>query len=291
MQFKNGYKVLYELNEEGTRSLYASKILQQVEQKKCVAINVESGDEVNLRPFKLVYEDGKVFYGSTTGLPTDTDVKFTFKDVDGDMVLGDGYEGPVAPKYEVTVVEVENCVVTGAGQYKEGANVTITLEPAADYIFSASNKPQVDGVDMTEVDGKFTHTFVMGTEAKTITITGTAVEPKPIAREIFYTLAENNQEPISGTWYWTESKGKAKVKVVTKRPVGQGDTDVHQVFAVNKDMHPQGFLHIQDAMFNNTEYQYNVSEEQYAGATYVKYVFKDIVVSDGITTWLVLSEE
>jgi len=292
MQFKNGYKVLYEVREEAINSLYASKILQRVQQKKCVAINAETGEEVDLKPFKLVYEDGKVFYGSLTNIPTEQDVKFTFKDVDGDMVLGDGYEGPVAPKYEVTIADVENCVVTGAGKYAEGANVTITIAPAEGYMFSADNKPQVDGVDMAEENGKFTYTFVMGTEAKEITITGVAVEEKPVAHEIFYSLKQDKNAKIDATWWHLDTEThKGTVNIDPKRDDGNnGSIDTFFFIAINKELHPTGVYQIQDSMGNDTTDQYNTTEEEYAGVTYIRYNYPE-GLTDGAPTKIVLTQD
>ena len=289
MQFKNGYKVLYEVREEAINSLYASKILQRVQQKKCVAINAETGEEVDLKPFKLVYEDGKVFYGSLTNIPTEQDVKFTFKDVDGDMVLGDGCEGPVVPKYEVTITDVENCVVTGAGKYAEGANVTITIAPIDGYVFSANNRPQIDGVDMTEENGKFTYTFVMGVEAKEITIAGVAVEEKAVAHEILYTLKQDKNAKIDKTWWFVDTKTQeGTVTIDPKRDDGNnGSIDTFFFIAINKEMHPTGAAQIQDTLGNNTTDQYDVTEEEYAGVTYIRYNYPE-GLTDGAPTKIVL---
>lgn len=291
MQFKNGYKVLYEVREEAINSLYASKILQRVQQKKCVAINAETGEEVDLKPFKLVYEDGKVFYGSLTNIPTEQDVKFTFKDVDGDMVLGDGYEGPVVPKYDVTITDVENCVVTGAGKYAEGANVTITVEPAEGYIFGVANKPQVDGIDMAEENGKFTYTFVMGTEAKEVIITGVVVEGF-VAHEIFYSLKQDKNAKIDNTWQFVDTETrKGTVNIDPQRDDGDnGSIDCFFAIAVNKKLHPTGVYQIQDVLGNNTTEQYKVTEEECAGVTYIKYNHPE-ALSEGASTKIVLTPD
>jgi hypothetical protein len=69
MNLQNGYKVVYEQAAGGKRTFYASK--------SGFFADAEKLGEFEIGEYKLIYEKSGKFYGSTTGIPSDTDHCFT----------------------------------------------------------------------------------------------------------------------------------------------------------------------------------------------------------------------
>ena len=69
MNLQNGYKVIYEKAADGMRTFYASKT--------GVFADAEVIAEAVIGQYKLIYEKDGQFYGSETGIPTDSDYRFT----------------------------------------------------------------------------------------------------------------------------------------------------------------------------------------------------------------------
>lgn len=79
MNLQNGYKVIYEKAANGKRTFYASKT--------GFFKDAEIIAEATIGEYKLIYEKDGLFYGSTTGIPTDNDHCFEeFK-----LVFEEGY--------------------------------------------------------------------------------------------------------------------------------------------------------------------------------------------------------
>lgn len=68
MNLQNGYKVIYEKAADGKRTFYASKT--------GLFKDAEIIAEATIGEYKLIYEKNGMFYGSTTGIPTDSDYCF-----------------------------------------------------------------------------------------------------------------------------------------------------------------------------------------------------------------------
>lgn len=70
MNLQNGYKKIYEKTADGTRTFYATKnaVCDPKVDDKIV--------EATIGEYKLIYEKDGKFYGSKTGIPTDTDTCF-----------------------------------------------------------------------------------------------------------------------------------------------------------------------------------------------------------------------
>lgn len=68
MDLRNGYKVIYEKAEDGVRTFYASKT--------GFFADAEIIAETAIGEYKLIYEKDGMFYGSTTGIPTEEDYCF-----------------------------------------------------------------------------------------------------------------------------------------------------------------------------------------------------------------------
>lgn len=66
MTLQNGYKVIYEKITDGARTFYASKtgLFEDAEQ---------IGEPITIGEYKLIYEKDGMFYGSTTGIPSEDD--------------------------------------------------------------------------------------------------------------------------------------------------------------------------------------------------------------------------
>lgn len=67
MNLQNGYKVIYEKAANGKRTFYATKnvVCDPTVDDKIV--------EAAIGEYKLIYEKGGQFYGSTTGIPAEGD--------------------------------------------------------------------------------------------------------------------------------------------------------------------------------------------------------------------------
>ena len=65
MELKNGYKVLYEVIEDGKRTFYADKCNGDAAK--------QIGGQITIGSYKLVYERDGQIYGSTTGIPAEDD--------------------------------------------------------------------------------------------------------------------------------------------------------------------------------------------------------------------------
>lgn len=68
MNLQNGYKVIYEKTADGKRAFYASKT--------GLFKDAELITEATIGEYKLIYEKNGLFYGSTTGVPTEDDYCF-----------------------------------------------------------------------------------------------------------------------------------------------------------------------------------------------------------------------
>lgn len=79
MNLKNGYKVIYDKAANGQRTFYASKTGR--------FSDAEVISTATIGEYKLIYEKNGKFYGSLTGIPTETDHCFEeFR-----VVFEDGY--------------------------------------------------------------------------------------------------------------------------------------------------------------------------------------------------------
>ena len=95
MNLQNGYKVIYEKAADGMRTFYASKT--------GVFADAEKIAEAEIGKYKLIYEKAGRFYGSETGIPTDSDYCFTAFDK---VFIADAVE-PASPAAETPVEEPE----------------------------------------------------------------------------------------------------------------------------------------------------------------------------------------
>ncbi len=102
MNLQNGYKVIYEKASDNTRAFYASM--------SGVFADAEKIAEVAMGEYKLIYEKDGQFYGSTSGIPTESDHCF----VEFDKVFKAVEETPNTnvEDEEVPVVEPEQEVTT-----------------------------------------------------------------------------------------------------------------------------------------------------------------------------------
>ena len=67
MNLQNGYKVIYEKAADGKRTFYATKNVV------CDPTVDDKIIEATIGEYKLIYEKDGRFYGSETGIPTDSD--------------------------------------------------------------------------------------------------------------------------------------------------------------------------------------------------------------------------
>lgn len=70
MKLQNGYRVVYEKIADGIRTFYATKT------NVCDPKVDDKIAEAEIGKYRLIYEKGGRFYGSETGIPTDSDFCF-----------------------------------------------------------------------------------------------------------------------------------------------------------------------------------------------------------------------
>ena len=129
MNLQNGYKVIYEKITDGKRTFYATK------NNTCDPAVDTKLVEAAIGEYKLIYERAGRFYGSKTGIPTDTDFCFEgFDEVFKETVV-DSTEDPTD-----TVVK---------------ENVTVTPdEPADEPVDEPTNEPEDENLDSGEGSGE-----------------------------------------------------------------------------------------------------------------------------------------
>lgn len=100
MKLQNGYKIIYEKIVEGERHLFAGK--GNVPSTEDVEIKYDSLTEEQVKAFKLIYEAGEGFKGSTKCIPTEDDAVFALTDGTSTVLAGDGYVAAVPTKTRST---------------------------------------------------------------------------------------------------------------------------------------------------------------------------------------------
>jgi hypothetical protein len=111
MNLQNGYKVIYEKAADGKRTFYATKNVV------CDPTVDDKIIESTIGEYKLIYEKDHEFYGSTSGIPSDTDdvclttenfKKVFVKDYTGEeaTTYGGRRTRRTAPVVEEPVVEI-----------------------------------------------------------------------------------------------------------------------------------------------------------------------------------------
>ena len=218
MKLLNDYKVIYSAYRNEELHAYATKKLPKVEDVALTYIN-EEGTELSaedIKAIKLVYSKDNSLYYSLTGLPAEDDHKL-YVYCEDELVFGDeDAPQPVPPtpveKYAVNVANIENVVITGAGEYEEGANVKITIKAANGYQFAEGNAPKVGEEALVAEGDKFVYEFAMGTEEVNITIDGVLVEEVPVVEpdKVFYYEAEEAPVAITDDFLYSELEDGAE---------------------------------------------------------------------------------
>ena len=153
MKLQNEYKILYEKITKDSKIGFASKKLQWDNTNSKVTL-FANDEEVHLTNYKLIYEKDGYVYGSTSSLPSDTDVMISGLDEEGNVVFGAGVVPPPVTSYTVSISDtsIEYRFVDGDGEYEVGQPVEVkfTLDYHYDIEHIVSN---VDISDLTVTSG------------------------------------------------------------------------------------------------------------------------------------------
>jgi hypothetical protein len=95
MNLQNGYKVVYEKAADGKRTFYATN------NPKCDPNVDDKIVEATIGEYKLIYEKNGKIYGSTTGVPADSDRCFA----EFDKIFKEAVEELAAPATETSATE------------------------------------------------------------------------------------------------------------------------------------------------------------------------------------------
>lgn len=122
MNLQNGYKVIYDKAADGEHIFYASKT--------GIFASADEIGRFTASEYKLIYEKNGQIFGSTTGIPADSDKEFTeFK-----KVFEEGYEEILVPAYT-------EAITTNIDSYGElavdGSVITLKATGTVKYLKSA----------------------------------------------------------------------------------------------------------------------------------------------------------